>query len=246
MSSKLKVDLFVPCFMDQVFPQTAMNMVKILEKLGCEVHYNPEQTCCGQPAYNAGFFQEAQEVALKFIKDFSHPTARYVVCPSASCTGMVRNSYNDLLENTSNHLELKQIQKNIFELSEFITQVLMIEKVEGAHFPHKVTYHDSCSALRELSIKEGPRNLLRQVAGLELVEMNHTETCCGFGGTFAVKYESISVGMAEQKVQHAMQTEAEFIVSTDISCLMHLDGYIGKNNLPIQTMHLADVLVQGW
>lgn len=246
MSAKLKIDLFIPCFMDQVFPGTALNMVKILEKLECEVHYNVDQTCCGQPAYNAGFFAEAQEVANKFIKDFSHPTARYIVCPSASCTGMVRNSYNDLLGNTSNHLELKQIQKNIFELSEFITNVLMVEEIQGAKFPHRVTYHDSCSALRELQIKDNPRELLKKVEGLELMEMNHTETCCGFGGTFAVKYESISVGMGEQKVNHALETGAEYIVSTDVSCLMHLDGYIGKNNLPIRTIHLADVLAHGW
>jgi L-lactate dehydrogenase complex protein LldE len=228
-----------------VYPETGMNMVKILQKLGCKVNYNPNQTCCGQPAFNAGFFDEAKEVAVKFLKDFSNQN-RYVVVPSASCVGMVRNSYSQLFDGSAYYLECKRIQKTIFELSEFLINVLKVDRIEGAKLNAKVTYHDSCSGLRECCIKEEPRRLLRNVEGLELTEMKDNEACCGFGGTFAVKFEPISIGMAEQKVENALETGAEIIVSTDSSCLLQLEGYIKKKNLPVRTMHLADVLTSGW
>jgi L-lactate dehydrogenase complex protein LldE len=242
MPTSILVDIFIPCFVDQVHPEIGVSMVKILSKLGCEVHYNPEQTCCGQPAYNAGFFEEASEVALKFLKDFHRPSPRYIVTPSASCAGMVRNSYSDLLDKSSDRLLLKSIQKNTFELSEFIVEILGETSLHGSKFPHSVTYHDSCSALRELGIRNSPRVLLQNVAELKLIEMDKTETCCGFGGTFSVKFESISCGMSDQKIQHALATNAEYITSTDSSCLMHLDGYIKKNQLPIKTIHIAEIL----
>ena len=218
-------------------------MVKVLEKAGCEVTYNPNQTCCGQPAFNAGFWDEARDVAKKFITDFEAET--YIVAPSASCVGFVRNYYPKLFENGVNHQKVKELKTKIFEFSDFLTEVLH-QYDFGAVWNGKVTYHDSCAALRECKIKEGPRKLLSHVQGLELVEMVDNETCCGFGGTFAVKFEGISVGMADQKVTNALNTGADCIVSTDMSCLMQLDGYIKKNNLKIQTMHLADLLVNGW
>lgn len=245
MAKKTVVDIFIPCFVDQVYPETGMNMVKILESLGCKVNYNPNQTCCGQPAFNAGFFDQAKDVAVKFLKDFSNQD-RYVVAPSASCVGMVRNSYNQLFDGSAHYLEYKRVQKTIFELSEFLINVLKVSKIEGARLDAKVTYHDSCSGLRECGIKQGPRKLLKGVQGVELVEMKDNEVCCGFGGTFAVKFEPISVGMVEQKVENALETGAEVIVSTDSSCLMQLDGYIKKKKLPLKTMHLADVLASGW
>lgn len=137
------------------------------------------------------------------------------------------------------------MKSRTFELSDFLVNVLKVEDI-GASFPMKATYHDSCAALRECKIKEEPRKLLSKVAGLELVEMNDVETCCGFGGTFSVKYEPISIAMAEQKVNNALQTGAEAIISTDLSCLMHLDGYIQKKQFPLQTFHLADILASGW
>jgi L-lactate dehydrogenase complex protein LldE len=243
-TKKIVVDIFIPCFVDQLYPETGFNMVKVLEKLGCEVHYNTNQTCCGQPAYNAGYFDEAKEVAIKFLKDFPS-TDRYIVSPSASCVGMICNSYNRLFDSTSYVLEYKRIQKNAYEFTEFLTKVLNITAVPGAELHEKVTYHDSCSALRECGIKEGPRLLLNNVKGLQLTELKDNETCCGFGGTFAVKFEPISVGMAEQKVLNAIDTGASVIVSTDVSCLMHLEGYIRHNQLPIRTMHIADVLASG-
>ena len=239
----MKVQLFIPCFVDQLYPQTAFNMVKVLEKAGCEVHYNTNQTCCGQPAFNAGFWDEARTVCAKFLKDFD--TADYIVAPSASCVGFVRNYYGKLFENSSMHNQVKDLGSRTYEFTEFLIDVLKIENF-NATLNTKATYHDSCAALRECKIKEGPRRLLGNVKGLELIEMNHTETCCGFGGTFAVKFDAISIGMADQKVVNALETEAEYIISTDLSCLMHLDGYIKGKNLPLKTMHIADVLASGW
>lgn len=246
MASRIIVDIFIPCFVDQLFPDTAMNMVKVLEKVGCEVRYNPNQTCCGQPAFNAGFLNEAREVADKFLDDFSSETSHYIVAPSASCVGMVRNAYQDIFVKSSKLVKYRAMQKKVFELTEFLTDVMGITQIKDAKLSGKYTYHDSCSALRECGIKAGPRELLNNVAGLELVEMEDSETCCGFGGTFAVKFEAISTAMAEQKVDNAIATGAEYIVSTDSSCLMHLEAYIQKQKKPIKTMHIADVLASGW
>jgi L-lactate dehydrogenase complex protein LldE len=214
-------------------------MVKVLEKAGVEVSYNTEQTCCGQPAFNAGFRDEARDVCTKFLKDFSGHD--YVVAPSASCVGFVKNYYSTMFNNSSLHNEVKDLQKRIFEFSSFMVNVLGVEDV-GATLHGKATYHDSCAGLRECKIKEEPRKLLSHVKGLELLEMNDVETCCGFGGSFAVKFESISVAMADQKVNNALATGADYIISTDLSCLMHLDGYIKHKGHPIRTMHIADVL----
>ena len=239
----MNVQIFIPCFVDQVFPQTAFNMVKVLEKLGCEVHYNTDQTCCGQPAFNAGFRDEAKEVCTKFIKDFRGTD--YIVAPSASCVGFVRNYYPTLFDNSSYHNEVKELQQRTFEFSEFLVKVLKVEDV-GATFNAKATYHDSCAGLRECHIKTEPRLLLSHVKGLELVEMEDVETCCGFGGTFTVKFGPISAGMGDQKATNAAKTGADCIISTDLSCLMHIDGVIRKKELSLQTFHLADVLASGW
>ena len=235
----MNVELFIPCFVDQLYPQTAFNMVKLLEKLGCTVHYNEKQTCCGQPAFNAGFWNESKDVCSKFIEDF--PGNDYIVAPSASCTGFVRNYFSRVFENSSSLKDVKSLQGRMFELSEFLIKILKVEDV-GASFTARATYHDSCAALRECKIKQEPRKLLQRVKGLELVEMNDVETCCGFGGTFAVKFEPISIAMAEQKVNHALATGAQYIISTDISCLMHIEGYIRHKNINLSTMHIADVL----
>ena len=170
----MRVQLFIPCFIDQLYPQTAFNMVKVLEKACCEVEYNTNQTCCGQPAFNAGFLDEARAVAGKFIKDFD--TVDYIVAPSASCVGFVRNYYPKLFENTSSHNKVKSLGKRVYEFTEFLTDVLKIDNY-GASLKAKATYHDSCAALRECKIKQGPRNLLSHVKGLELVEMNDNESC---------------------------------------------------------------------
>lgn len=239
----MRVQLFIPCFVDQLFPDTAFNMVKVLEKAACEVLYNSNQTCCGQPAFNAGFTKECKAVAAKFIKDFD--SADYIVSPSASCTGFVRNYYHQLFGNGDTKLKGKAPGPRMYEFTEFLTDVLRIENF-GAALATKATYHDSCAALRECKIKEGPRRLLSYVKGLELLEMADNETCCGFGGTFSVKFDAISVAMADQKLTNALATGASHIISTDLSCLMQLDGIIKNKALPIKTIHIADVLASGW
>ena len=239
----MKVQLFIPCFVDQLYAETAFNMVKVLEKACCDVTYNINQTCCGQPAFNAGFFEEAKSVASKFIKDFE--AEDYIVAPSASCVGFVRNYYAGLFENSSQHNLVKNLSRKIFEFTEFLTNILKIENF-GAELEVKATYHDSCAALRECKIKDGPRRLLQKVKGLQLIEMDETETCCGFGGTFAVKFEAISNAMADQKIGHALATDATHIISTDLSCLMHLQGIITKKSIQLTTIHIADVLSSGW
>lgn len=239
----MDVKLFIPCFVDQLYPDTAFNMIKVLEKAGCQVHYNPAQTCCGQPAFNAGYWDESRSVCTKFLRDFNGE--EYIVAPSASCVGFVRNYYPGLFDNSSRHHEVQDIGKRIFELSDFLVNILKTDQF-GASLPGKATYHDSCAALRECRIRKEPRQLLAQVKDLELAEMNEVETCCGFGGTFAVKFEAISVSMGEQKVENALATGADYLISTDLSCLMHLQGYINHKGYSLKTMHLADVLASGW
>lgn len=240
----MKVQIFIPCFIDQLYPTVGFNMVKVLEKAGCEIVYNTNQTCCGQPAFNAGFWNDAKAVCEKFIKDFEKDIP--VVMPSASCAGFIRNNYTQLFKHSKDQrVEIEELQKRTFEFSEFLTDYLKKEHFD-ASLEGIGTYHDSCAALRECHIKHGPRKLLQHVQGLEIVEMEDVETCCGFGGSFAVKFEAISNAMGEQKVLHAIDTNAQYLISTDMSCLMHLDGYIQKNQLNLKVMHLADVLASGW
>jgi len=239
----MNVQIFIPCFVDQLYPTVAFNMVKVLEKAGCTVSYNTNQTCCGQPAFNAGFWGEAKDVCSKFIKDFDG--SEYIVAPSASCTGFVRNYYSKLFDNSSEHNKVKRLSERLFEFSEFMIKVLKVDDV-GAKLKGKATYHDSCAGLRECRIKAEPRQLLSKVQGLEIVEMDDVETCCGFGGTFAVKFEPISIAMGDQKIHHATETGAEYLISTDMSCLMHLDGYAKNRGANIKSLHLADVLAGGW
>ncbi len=237
----MKINLFIPCFIDQLYPQTAFNTIKILEKAGCQVHYNPNQTCCGQPSFNSGYWDETRKLADKFFADFpgeEHP----IVSPSASCISFVKTHYKKLFEGQADKLaECERVGKLGYELSDFLINVLKVDDL-GATFNHKVTFHDSCSALREYGIKKEPRQLLSKVQGLELIEMEESETCCGFGGTFAVKNTSISSAMAEKKVENALASGAEYIISTEASCLMNINGYIAKKKLPIKGIHLADVI----
>ncbi|VBB47170.1 Lactate utilization protein A [uncultured Paludibacter sp.] len=236
----MDVQLFIPCFIDQLYPETGFNTIKILEKAGCKVHYNPNQTCCGQPAFNSGYWDEAGKLAVKFMNDFNAEMP--VVSPSASCTSFVIHHYHKILKDKPELLaQLEDQKKQMYELSDFLVNVLQITDL-GAIFPHKVTFHDSCSALREYGIKHEPRELLRSVNGLELIEMEECETCCGFGGTFAIKNPDISSAMAEKKVENALATGVKYIVSTEASCLMNINGYIEKHRLPIKGIHLADVL----
>lgn len=235
----MTIDVFIPCFVDQLYPETGMNMLKILRKAGIDYRYNPKQTCCGQPSFNSGYWDETLPVAKKFLRDFD--TGRHIVCPSASCAAFVKEDFPKLSDEPSFLALHKKIADNLFELTDFLVNVAGKTQFD-AEFHKKVTYHDACSALREYGIKNEPRQLLSQVKGLQLVEMKENDTCCGFGGTFAAKNEPISTAMAEQKIENAMATGAEYIVSTEASCLMHLEGYITKHKLPVKTIHIADIL----
>jgi L-lactate dehydrogenase complex protein LldE len=236
----MEIDLFIPCFIDQLFPETAWSVVKILEKAGMNIRYNPDQTCCGQPAYNSGDLKNTKKLARKFISD--HPGDKPIVVPSASCAGFVRKHYVSLFKDEPDmQRKAQKISGNIYELTDFLVNKTGFTNF-GAEFTHKVTYHDACSALREYGIKKEPRKLLAGVKGLELVEMEENETCCGFGGTFMVKFVPISTAMVEQKVLNAVNTGAEYIVSTEASCLINISSYIKRQKLSIKTIHIADIL----
>lgn len=236
-----KLALFVPCFVDQLLPEVGLDAARVLERLGMEVTFFPEQTCCGQPAFNTGYWGEARALARRMVRVFA--SAEAVVCPSGSCTTMVRRFYPELLTGTREEGEARSLAGRVYEFSEYLVDVARVIDA-GAVFPHRVAYHDSCHALRELGIREGPRRLLGQVRGLELVEMANSEECCGFGGTFAVKFAEISGGMGETKVLNAEAAGAEYLTSTDPSCLLHLDGILRRRRSPVRTIHLASILAQ--
>jgi len=241
-ASKPRVALFITCLADQLFPQVGDCVVEVLGRLEVEVTFNPKQTCCGQPAFNTGYRQEAREVASRFLDLFDD--AEYVVAPSGSCTSMIRVFYPELFAGDPERLRKAQnLGSRLFEFSEFLVKVLQVEDV-GASFPHRVAYHDSCHLLRELGIEEEPRRLIRAVRGVELLELQDHRLCCGFGGTFAVKFPEVSVAMAEDKLRAATAAGAQYLVANDASCLMHLAGLIHRQGLPLQTMHLAELLAK--
>lgn len=236
-----RVALFIPCFVDQLMPEVGLDMVRVLRRVGCELEYPEEQTCCGQPAFNTGYWNDARPVAERFLQIFRN--AEVVVCPSGSCTTMVRNFYPELLAGTPLHAEAMQVGQRVFEFSEFLVKVMKVTDA-GASFPHRVAVHDSCHGLRELRLKQESRELLAHVRGLELVEMPYSEDCCGFGGTFAAKFAAISAAMGDAKAGYAELSGAEYVTATDPSCLLHIDGMLRRRNSKVRTIHLAGVLAQ--
>lgn len=215
-------------------------MTQVLERLGYEVDFPKAQTCCGQPAFNSGYPGEACQVARHFLKTFDD--TEFIVVPSGSCTSMIKHHYEEICQHDEKlAAEVRRVTRNVWEFSRFLLQVANVEDV-GARFDGVVTYHDSCHALRELQIKEGPRRLLSKVRGLTLREMEAAEECCGFGGTFSVKFPEVSGAMARTKIDSIRKTEADTVVSLDSSCLMQLQGAIQRAALPIRTLHLAEVL----
>lgn len=237
------VDLFIPCYMDQVFPATAHNVVKVLEKLGCGVNYNVEQTCCGRPAFVDGYREECKAIGEKLISEFQNE--RFIVCPSSLCAGMIKTQYPEMFHNSALHNEYKSVQKHIYEFSDFLVNVLNVTDV-GAKLNGVAAIHDSCKALRELNIKDAPRTLLARVRELSVVEIPGSEECCGFGTSFADKFENIAVDIAQRKIEAIDTTQADYLISTDLTCLMHLDSIINKNKKGKKVMHIADVLASGW
>jgi L-lactate dehydrogenase complex protein LldE len=235
----MKISLFIPCLVDQFFPTVGVNLVKILKKVGATVDYPMDQTCCGQPAFNSGYHEEAVELAQRFLQVFRG--AEYIVSPSGSCTTMVKVFYREILHDRGLHEALEEVTSRIYEFSDFLVNVLGVKDV-GARFAHKVTYHDACHLLRELKVKEAPRELIRHVRDIEFVEMENSETCCGFGGTFSVKFPEISTAMAEDKANAIAQCGAEYVVANDSSCLMQIAGYLSRNHIPAKPLHLAELL----
>jgi len=236
----MRVSLFVTCIVDQLFPRVGMAMLDVLEQAGCTVDFPERQTCCGQPAFNSGYRDEAHGVACHFLDVFRD--SEYVVVPSGSCTSMVSHHFKELFTKDPKRLEqAKKMSPRVWEFSEFLLKVLKVDDF-GARMEKVVTYHDSCHALREFGIKEGPRRLLSKVKGLELREMDVAEECCGFGGTFSVKFADVSGQMARTKVESILKTGAEAVVSIDSSCLMQLQGALSRAEAPVTTMHLAEVL----
>jgi L-lactate dehydrogenase complex protein LldE len=229
-----KVSLFVTCLVDQLFPNVGLAMADVLERAGFDVDFPEAQTCCGQPAFNSGFRDEARAVAQYWLDVFK--TSDYVVIPSGSCTSMITHHFADLLDVGEHRLE-----DRVWEFSRFLLEVAKTDDF-GARFPAVATYHDSCHALRELHIKRGPRQLLGHVRDLELREAETAEECCGFGGTFSVKFDRVSAGMAQTKLDSIVKTGADTIISIDSSCLMQLQGVIDRTGAPLRTVHLAEVL----
>jgi L-lactate dehydrogenase complex protein LldE len=244
----LTVGLFVPCYIEQLYPQVGMATLRILGRHGVRAEYPEEQTCCGQPMSNSGCAAEARPLAERFLRLFRG--YEYVVAPSGSCVSMVRNHYDEFLAGQPGFEHLK---RSTFELCEFLVDVLKLPRVEG-RFPHRVGLHQSCHGLRELRLGSGSerrvapfnkvRLLLGELRDIELVELSRPDECCGFGGTFAVAEEAVSCMMGKDRVADHEKAGAEVITGVDMSCLMHLDGLIRRERRPLRVLHVAEVLDQ--
>ncbi len=235
-----RASIFVTCLIDNFFPEVAESMVSVLENIGIEPHFLSEQTCCGQPAFNSGYWEEAREVGKKFLETFKEE--EIIICPSGSCTTMLKVFYQELFKGDPEYSEYaKKVSARTFEFTDFLVNRMGITDV-GASCRAKVTYHDSCHTLRELGIKDEPRILIRSVKGVELLEMDMNEACCGFGGTFSIKFPHISLAILEEKIKSVVKSGAKIVVSTDMGCLMNIKGYVEKNKLDIKTLHISQLL----
>jgi L-lactate dehydrogenase complex protein LldE len=238
----MKIALFITCVTDTLFPETGRAVVEVLERLGHEVEFPAEQTCCGQMHVNSGYAPDAVGMMRRFVRVFGE--AETIVSPSASCTALVREHYPRLAEEAGDSAlasEARSLGTRLFELTELLVDRLGVEDV-GAFYPHRVTYHSSCHGLRALGLGDRPLKLLRAVRGIELVELGEAEECCGFGGTFAIKNADVSMAMLSDKLRHVLDTGAEVCVATDNSCLMHIGGALRRQRAGVATKHLAEIL----
>lgn len=237
----MRVSLFVTCLVDQLWSSVGTSAVEVLRRVGCEVEFDDRQTCCGQPAFNTGYRSEARQVAQRFIEVFEQSNAEAIVSPSGSCTAMVHH-FPELFAAEPDWLKRAQaIASRTHELSAFLVRVLKVEDV-GASWSGRVTWHDACHGLRDLNLKSEPRSLIRNVKGAELVEVHNSESCCGFGGTFSVKYPEISVAILDQKIEAIERAGVDAVVSADASCLMQIGGRLSRNGSKVRVMHLAELL----
>jgi L-lactate dehydrogenase complex protein LldE len=238
----MRASLFITCYNDTLFPETGQAAVRLLERLGVEVEFQPEQTCCGQMHANTGFKREAFGLARRFVNIYREAEA--VVIPSSSCVAMIRDQFFGLLEDFGDHAlrtEFAALLPRVWELSEFLTDKLGVDDV-GAYFPHKVTYHASCHGLRALALGDRPARLLGKVRGLELAPLRNLDRCCGFGGTFSVKNGEVSSAMLAVKLEDVLETRAEYVTALDNSCLMHMGGALHRQYAGMRTIHMAEIL----
>lgn len=237
----MRVALFVTCLVDQLWPSVGTSTVEVLRRVGCDVTFDERQTCCGQPAFNTGYREPARALARRFIEMYEANDAEAIVAPSGSCTAMIHH-YEDLFEESAEWRgRARALAERTHELSAFLINVLGVEDV-GAAFAARVTWHDACHGLRELGVKSEPRRLLSRVRGAELVELSNAEACCGFGGTFSVKYPEVSVAIVDHKVDAIEQAGVDAVVSADASCLMQIGGRLSRRGSRVRAMHLAEVL----
>jgi len=238
----MKVALFIPCYVDQINPEVGVSVVRVLRRLGVDVTYPAAQTCCGQPAFNSGFFQETRSVAEHFFDVFENETCDYIVCPSGSCATMAAHYYPMIFKDRPELLERSEaLGHKIREFSDFLVNVMDVKDL-GAQHPGKAVFHTGCHQRRELGILNEPLELLANVEGLDVLDWKNEELCCGFGGTFAVKMPDISTAMADEKVEALEESGADTLISCDSSCLMHLGGRLKRNGNDTRILHLAQVL----
>jgi L-lactate dehydrogenase complex protein LldE len=238
----MQAALFVTCLIDLFRPSAGFAAVKLLEEAGCDVIVPPSQTCCGQPAYNSGDRKSTREIACQVIAAFEH--FPYIVVPSGSCSGMLCKHYPGLFDpetEPSWHARATAFAARVFELTAFLADVLGVD-FAGRAFPHRVTYHDSCSSFREMGVAAQPRKLLRSLDGIQFVEMSDREVCCGFGGTFSVKYPDISNAMVAQKAARVRETKAQILTGADLGCLMNIAGKLSREGQTVEVRHIAEIL----
>ncbi|MCZ6599078.1 MAG: (Fe-S)-binding protein [Planctomycetota bacterium] len=242
----MQVSLFVTCLVDQFWPSVGRATVTVLRRAGCQVAFDPRQTCCAQPAFNAGYLDEARRVAKSFIEVFERSKADAIVTPSGSCCAMLHRLRDLFEDDAAWRVRAGRVAEQTHELGSFLVDVLGVDDL-GARYEGRVSWHDACHGLRDLGIKDQPRRLIRNVEGTELVELpdSDAESCCGFGGTFSVKYPEISVAILDRKLEALRKLEIDAVVSGDVSCLMQIGGRLQRQGSPIATMHLAELLARG-
>lgn len=239
--TKVKVSLFITCLVDHLCPNVGRSVVEVLRRAGCEVAFDERQTCCGQPAFNTGYRKEARKFAERFIEIFEESDADFIVSPSGSCTAMVKHFYELFPGEEDWQKRAAKIAAKTYEFTGFLVNVLKIEDT-GASFSGKLTWHDACHGLRDLNLRDEPRKLLKNVSKAEFVELPGADVCCGFGGTFSVKYPEISVAILDNKIEAIKNTEADAIVACDASCLMQIGGRLSRLGAKAKAIHIAEIL----
>jgi len=235
------VSLFVTCLVDQLWSSVGVSSVEVLRRAGCDVQFDDRQTCCSQPAFNTGYRDEARQVARKFIEVFESDKAEAIVTPSGSCAAMVHHLPELFSGDESWQKRAHLIADRTYELSSFLVRVLNCDDV-GASWSGRLTWHDACHGLRDLNIKTEPRRLISKVRGAEFVELENADSCCGFGGTFSVKYPEISVAILDQKIEAIERARVDAVVSGDASCLMQIGGRLSRKGSKVRVMHIAELL----